>query len=383
MTNGGGPGKNLRPIRSQPLWARVDANRTKLAWFVALFVLGSSMLLALALVGVPGALVGAVFAEAGYWTWYAVALGATVALLLLVGSVLSAVQLANARDWVSNRFQGRELKQDEAPDLQSAVRDMAIAAGLAWQPSILLLEDDGCNAFALGTSRERATIGVTRGMLAEFSAEEIRAVVATLVARIIAGDIMFGTALAALMGPLAAVRESRRGASKAAGGVAEAAGSGGCGDPGCTSSGCGDPGCSGCADLDLGDDALGCIGFIVFVAVVVAATYVAVIASAWVVTLWGRALNRTSYEKADAEGMLLLKNPAPMLSALRRAVRSSTLVSDGDQSYDGIFYTSTSGTSRIEKVERRRFERLAEVVGVEGMAADLDDPGIGQVQPPG
>ncbi len=363
------PPKSMRPIRSRPLWARVDANRTKLAWFVALFVMGSSILLALALVGVPGVLIGAVFAQADYWIWYAVALGGAVLLLLLVGSILSAVQLANARDWVSNKFKGRELGENEAPELRSAVQDMAIAAGLAWPPSILLLEDEGCNAFALGTSRERATIGVTRGMLSEFTPDEIRAVMATLVARVIAGDIMFGTALAALMGPLAAVRESRRGAGAAAGGLADTAGAGGCGD-----SGCSDPGCSGCADIGSSDDALGCIGIVVFIAVVVAATYIAVVVSAWVVTLWGRALNRTSYEKADAEGMLLLKNPAPMLSALGKAVRSSTLVSDGDQSYDGIFYTSTSGTSRIEKVERRRFERLAEVVGVEGMAANLDGP---------
>lgn len=370
MTVGVAASQNLRPIRSQPLWARVDANRTKLAWFVALFVAGSAILLALALVGVPGALVGAVFAGDGYWTWYAVALGGAVLLLLFVGSLLCAVQLVNARDWVSNRFKGRELRENEAPALQSAVQDTAIAAGLTLRPSILLLEDEGCNAFVLGTSRERATIGVTKGMLAQFTTDEVRAVVATLVARVIAGDIMFGTALAALMGPLAAVRESRRGAGKAAGGCADLAGAGdGCGDPGC-----GDPGCSGCGDIGSSDDALGCIGIVVFIAVVIAATYVAVMGSAWVVTLWGRALNRTSYEKADAEGMLLLKNPAPMLSALRKAVRSSTLVSDGDQSYDGIFYTSTSGTPRIEKVERRRFERLRQVVGVEGMAADLDDP---------
>ena len=40
------------------------------------------------------------------------------------------------------------------------------------------------------------------------SPDEQRAVVAVLVARVIAGDILFGTALAALMGPLNAVRES-------------------------------------------------------------------------------------------------------------------------------------------------------------------------------
>jgi hypothetical protein len=71
--------------------------------------------------------------------------------------------------------------------------------------------------------------------------------------------------------------------------------------------------------------------------------------------------------------MLLLKDPAPMLSALRKAIRSSTQVADGDQSYDGIFYASTSGTARIERSERRRFERLREVLGVDGLQADLEE----------
>ena len=64
-----------------------------------------------------------------------------------------------------------------------------------------------------------------------------------------------------------------------------------------------------------------------------------------------------------------------MLSALRKAISSSNEIADGDPSYDGIFYASTSGTPAIEKVERRRYDRLREVLGVEGMAAALPEPG--------
>ncbi len=110
-----------------------------------------------------------------------------------------------------------------------------------------------------------------------------------------------------------------------------------------------------------------------FIALVIAVTYLAVITAAWIVTLWGRMLNRASYEKADAEGMLLLKDPSPMISALRKAIRSSTEVADGDQSYDGIFYAPTSGTERVEAAERRRFDRLCEVLGVDGMQASLGE----------
>jgi hypothetical protein len=71
--------------------------------------------------------------------------------------------------------------------------------------------------------------------------------------------------------------------------------------------------------------------------------------------------------------MLLLKDPAAMLSALGRAIASDTTILDGDPSYDGIFYTPTSGTPRVERNEQRRLRRLAEVLGVEGAIA-LTDP---------
>ncbi len=91
------------------------------------------MLLAAALVAVPGALIGLVFATPGsaYWPGYALTVAGAVAFLLALGSLLSAVQLANAEDWVRNRFSGRDLQAGEAPELESALVDMALAAGLS------------------------------------------------------------------------------------------------------------------------------------------------------------------------------------------------------------------------------------------------------------
>ena len=112
--------------------------------------------------------------------------------------------------------------------------------------------------------------------------------------------------------------------------------------------------------------------------VIAVLTYVAVVCAAWLVTFWGRALHRTGLEKADAEGMLLLRDPTPMLSALRKAISSSNEVADGDPSYDGIFYAPTSGKPAIDKVERRRYDRLREVLGIEGLAAELPEDGPSQ-----
>jgi Zn-dependent protease with chaperone function len=368
-----------RSLRFEPLWARVDRNRLKLVVFVSMFVGGSAALLSAAMVAVPGYLIAWGLGAVGIvarpvWLvrlpWVVFAAFLT---LLALGALVAAVQLANAQDWVRNRFKAEPLP-DGHPGLVSAVGDMALAAGLAQPPEVWLLDAPSVNAYAIGTTRGRPALGVTRGFLEELGDDEQRAVVATLVARICAGDILFGTALAALMGPLRAVRDSGSAASGATACATD--GCGGCGDSGCSNlDGCGD-GCGSLGDLGGDDAAGGClavVGIALFLALVAAITYGAVMTSAWIVTLWGRALHRQSYEKADAEGMLLLKDPAPMLSALRKAVQSSNEVGDGDFSYDGVFYVPTSGTRRIEPDERRRFDRLREVLGVEGAAAGLDD----------
>ncbi|MBA4370148.1 MAG: hypothetical protein C0418_01030 [Coriobacteriaceae bacterium] len=370
-------------VRTQPLWARVDANRVKLSVFVGLFVAGSALLLTLALVAVPGYLLawGAGQIElADAAEWYArmpLVIGGAFLVMLAVGAIIAAVQLSNAEDWVRARLKGRDVAEGEAPRFASTVHDMSLAAGLPEPPRIVVLDSPSVNAFAVGTTRRRPLIGVTRGLLDALTEGEERAVVAMLTARIAAGDIMFGTALAALMGPLKAIRDSRKAPE-----VAKEAccSSGGC--SGADLDGCAD-GCSGCGDVggcigDLdSDSASGCASVavvVLFLLLVAALTYAAVMTAAWIVTLWGRALHRTSYEKADAEGMLLLKEPAPMLTALRKAVVSENRILEGDPSYDGIFYAPTSGRPQVERLEKHRFRRLAEVLGTEGAVELLERP---------
>ncbi|TDB38889.1 MAG: hypothetical protein D9V44_04230 [Actinobacteria bacterium] len=362
--------KQPRAITSQPLWVRVDQNRIKLGIFVALFVIGSALLLAIAFVYVPGGLIGLALSVAetadmaAYWAGLLKVFLTALALLLAAGALASAVQLANAEEWIRNRFGGSDLGPADEAALAGALGDMTIAAGLASVPRLMLLDSDSVNACAIGISRTQPMIGVTRGLLAALDADQQRAVLATLVARIRGGDILIGTAMAALMGPLKAVRESRHAAGGAALGCADA----GCSNPGCMDDGCG---ClfDGLGDSDAAGGCLGAIGLAVFAAIVVALTYAAVVSAGWIVTAWGRAIHRTGHEKADAEGMLLLKDPSPMLSALRIAITSSNEIADGDASYDGIFYVSTSGKPAVDRAERRRFDRLREVLGTEGLAA--------------
>ena len=141
-------------------------------------------------------------------------------------------------------------------------------------------------------------------------------------ARIVAGDILFGTALAALMGPLKAVRELARAAARrlrdrAAAATAARAGR-----------------LRGRSRLrrrlrrmrstiSAADDAAGCLGAIgvaVFLAVVVAVTYAAVVAAAWIVTLWGRAAAPHGVREGRCRGDAAAEGPGSRCSPRSRSV---------------------------------------------------------------
>ncbi len=177
-------GRRVRPLRVEPLWVRVDANRTKLVAFVVLFVVGSAVLLELAMIVLPGTLLSLLATDIEvYFSRFAVVVAATFGSMLAVGALIAAVQLSNAEDWVRSRFRGRDLAEGEASALVAAVTDMAIAAGLPQTPRVIVLEGaepDSVNALAVGTTRSSPLIGVTPGLLAVMNDDELRAVVATL-----------------------------------------------------------------------------------------------------------------------------------------------------------------------------------------------------------
>jgi Zn-dependent protease with chaperone function len=150
-----------RRLRFEPLWVRVDRNRVQLALFVVLFVAGSAALLAVAMVAVPGALIGA-FGSGEFLdgaSWFAglpwVVLTAFV-VMLLIGAFIAAVQLSNAESWVRARFGGAPLAEGQAPGLSLSLADMTLAAGLSAQPQVVVLPDASLNAFAIGTGARRS-----------------------------------------------------------------------------------------------------------------------------------------------------------------------------------------------------------------------------------
>jgi hypothetical protein len=81
-----------------------------------------------------------------------------------------------------------------------------------------------------------------------------------------------------------------------------------------------------------------------------------------------RRSQRTTAETADAEGMLLLKDPTSMLSALSHCVELNNLVPSAGEAFSELFYCWTGvSTNDEDDPEWQRVARLREVLGVEGM----------------
>jgi hypothetical protein len=77
----------------------------------------------------------------------------------------------------------------------------------------------------------------------------------------------------------------------------------------------------------------------------------------------------TASEKADAEGMLLLKDPRSMLSALVSVLNADNHVPSAGDAYSQLFYCWAGfGFAPEDDPEFRRVSRLREVLGAEGLA---------------
>ncbi len=75
----------------------------------------------------------------------------------------------------------------------------------------------------------------------------------------------------------------------------------------------------------------------------------------------------TAAEKADAEGMLLLKDPRSMLRALQRVLECDNHVPSAGETHSSLFYCWAGfGFAPEDDPEMRRVARLREVLGVEG-----------------
>ena len=331
-----------RRDRVQPLWDRIDANRFKVGAFLVVFVLGAGLAAAL-FVGLAGLLLALVLWSRSGIDLFSV-LPVIVTLAVALGAVLALVHTLRTLSRPERRLPGLfgavPAPMGTFPETKSALHDMAIAAGYPHSPQLWVIGDcDRVNAFALGLKESRAVVGVTHGFTRRLSPDDQRAVFANLMARLKSGDTLWATVVSSVMGPIWASRSAQLRAQESR-------------EEG--------PGDNGLGSIVAGGDRSGAVAgaFILgFFAVVLTELMMAGHERAALVAA----------EKADAEGMLLLKDPTAMLDGLRRTLEVNNTVPGAGEEYSMLFYCWAGvGYAPEDDPEMERVGRLREVLGAEG-----------------
>lgn len=96
----------------------------------------------------------------------------------------------------------KEAEKADYPQLFNVVEEMAIASGLP-MPKIYVIPSPASNAFATGTSPEKASIAVTTGILEVLNREELQAVLGHEMGHIKNFDTRFAVLMAVMVGAIA------------------------------------------------------------------------------------------------------------------------------------------------------------------------------------
>lgn len=331
--------------RIEPLWDRIERNKLKTAVFVTLFVLAAAISAGV-LVAAGGIFLGVVLVSADGFDDYFRAYPHLVGSALFIGAGLGILHVLRTLTSPHRRLPvlfGAQLSTTGTLlPTKSALKDMALAAGYRHAPPLWVIPDcDRVNAFVVGLSESSAIIGVTRGFTERLSIGSQRAVFANLMARLHAGDTMSATAISAVMGPIWASREAGlRRQEEAEEPLATLT----------TQDG-----------MHLGGQRQ---------AVAVFGGFVVAVLSILITEALMAGHERAAYvaaEKADAEGMLLLKDPEAMVRALEEVLECNNTVPGAGEAYSMLFYCWAGfGYAPEDDPEMRRIGRLREVIGAAG-----------------
>jgi len=345
LANAVAPGVRVEHI--EPLQTRIERNRRKFLGFMLAFT--SSIAVAVGLtVGLAATLLALAIIfrlDPDLWTSFSsparfvtTAAAVSVLVTLAITWTWSLVRLARSELWLVKRLDARMPKAGTLLPTKSALRDMAIAAGLPATPQLYVIETPKVNAFVIGRSPERVRIGVTSGFLERVVIDEQRAVFAHLIARVLTRETLWATAVSALMGPIWAMRDYDLRY-----------------EPPDTSEG----ERTGHTPAQKGED--GRAGALVFYGLAVVITEV--------LSWYHRTAAWNAAEKADAEGMMLLKDPRSMLRAIENVLERDNHVPTAGDAYSQLFFCWAGfGFAPEDDPEMRRVARLREALGAEGAA---------------
>lgn len=341
LANAVAPGVRVPHI--EPLQVRIERNRWRFVLFMILFTTAAALALAVVLAvallfvwlllgGAVGttnsALAGTLFAPVSL----ALLLGAFP---LVVAWAASLTVLSRSEVTLIRLLGARVPKGGTLLQTKSVLRDMAIAGGLHATPQFYVIDTPTVNAFVLGRSLDCVRIGVTRGMLERIPVDEQRAVFANLVARVISLDTRWATAVSALMGPIWAMRDFDLGFEPV------------------RRRQTGDE-----SEPDSRDEDWRASAFVAYGAAVIVTEFLS-----W----YHQEAAWRAAEKADAEGMMLLKDPRSMLRAIEHVLERNNHVPTAGDAYSQLFFCWAGfGFAPEDDPEMRRVARLRETLGAEG-----------------
>ncbi len=173
------------------LFQHIDSNRRKSIGLIAL---------AIALLGVVGAFFG---------QWQAGTPWFGLGLAMIIGAVIGFIAWKQGSNIVLITAGAKEIEKQDDPVLVNVVEEMAIASGLP-RPRIYIMPDESLNAFACGTSPDKAAVAVTTGLRRRLTRDELQGVVAHEMGHVGNYDTRVMILLAVIVGTIAILADWMR-----------------------------------------------------------------------------------------------------------------------------------------------------------------------------
>lgn len=95
----------------------------------------------------------------------------------------------------------REITHNDAPQLWNVVEELAIAGGMP-MPKVFIIDDNAMNAFATGRDPQHASVAITRGLMNKLNREELQGVMAHEMSHVRNYDIRFAMLMAVMVGSI-------------------------------------------------------------------------------------------------------------------------------------------------------------------------------------